>query len=333
MTDRSAPAPKVSVSVMTYNQHRFIGECLDSILEQETDFPVEIIVADDASTDGTREIVDRYAREHPDRLRAILHPSNVGVTANYLSAHQAATAEYVAHMDGDDVMLPGKLQAQADFLDRHPNCALVGANSIAFSTAPDGSHRFEGYTSAERYPEVSDFDAFVVMNGFMFTHSSKMYRRAASPDMGDYSRLFDVHMHILQAANGDVGYIHAPLLKYRINVGINTGRDPLADHASAVELAEHLGASPAAVACAYARGCFEGALFSLRGGDHAEFRRRIELSRRYAPLPRRKDAVMRNVLYRLRAAPRLSKSLLRLKDGLWRLRMRRGRANAPGVEA
>ena len=119
---------------------------------------------------------------------------------------------------------------------------------------------------------MSDFDAFVVMNGFMFNHSSKMYRRASSPDMSGYASLFDVHMHILQAANGDVGYIHTPFLKYRINVGINTGRDPLADHRSAIELAERLGASPHAVASAYARACLEGALFSLRAGDHDDFR-------------------------------------------------------------
>jgi glycosyltransferase involved in cell wall biosynthesis len=318
---------------MTYNQHRFIGECLDSVLAQETDFPFEVIVADDASSDGTSEIVDRYAREHPGRVRAVLHARNVGVTANYLSAHQGARGEYVSHMDGDDIMLPGKLQAQADFLDRHPNCALVGTDSIAFSTEADGGHRFEGRTSAEAYPEVSNFDAFVGMNGFMFNHSSKMYRRSASPDMSGYQTLFDVHMHILQAANGDVGYIHAPLLKYRINVGINTGRDPLADHLTAIELAERLGAGPDAVAYAYARACFEGAQFSLRAGDHTLFRRRIELSRCYAPLRRRKDVLWRDVLYRLRGTPRLTASLLRLKEGLWRLRMRRGRANPAATAA
>ena len=322
-------APKVSVCVMTYNQRSFIGECLDSILAQATDFAFEVIVADDASTDGTSEIVDRYARKHPQTVRAILHPTNVGVTANYLSSHQAARGDYVAHMDGDDVMMPGKLQAQADFLDSHPNCALVGTDAIAFTTDPNGAHVLRGRTSAEAYPEVSDFDAFVGLNGFMFNHSSKMYRRASSPDMSGYRTLFDVHMHILQAANGDVGYIHEPLLKYRINVGINTGRDPLADHLSAIELAERLGASPDAVSYAYARACFNGAVFSLRAGDHAEYRRRLDLSCRYAPLQRRKDVLWRDVLYRLRGAPGLSASLLKLKEGLWRLRMRRGRVETP----
>ena len=145
------------------------------------------------------------------------------------------------------------------------------------------------------------------MNGFMFNHSSKMYRRAASPDMSGYTRLLDVHMHILQAANGDVGYIHTPLQTYRINVGINTGRDPLADHLSAIELAEErLGAQPASGRlCLCPRACYLGALHSLRARYYAAFPRRLDRSRRYAPLRRSQDIVWRNVFYRLRGAPRL----------------------------
>ena len=138
--------PKVSVCVMTYNQRNFIGECLDSILEQKTDF------ADRGHRrrrrlrrHGTREIVDRYARETPGQDPR--HPAfqQRGRHCQLsVRRHQAATGAYVAHMDGDELMMPGKLQAQADFLDRHPTCALVGTDAITFSTAPDGSHLFEG---------------------------------------------------------------------------------------------------------------------------------------------------------------------------------------------
>jgi glycosyltransferase involved in cell wall biosynthesis len=327
-SDTAAP-PRVSVCVVTYNQERFIAECLESILGQETDFPFEVIVADDGSTDGGRTIIKRFAREHPGRISPILHARNVGITANYLAAHQAARGEYVAHMDGDDVMLPGRLQIQADFLDANPKCAMVGSNAIAFSTDSDGAHRFEGMTSAKRHPPVFDFDYFVEHNGFLFPHSSKMYRRSMSPDMSGFERLYDVQLHVMQAAQGDVGYIHAPLLKYRINAGISVGRDGLSDHIASIELAEQLGAGAESVRYAYARACYGGALTSLRSGDHDEFRRRIELSARYGALQRSKDELWRGVLLRWRRSPKFLAALLDFKERSWRFVQRSGRPMRP----
>lgn len=322
MSDR--PPPKVSVCVMTYNQERFIGECLESIVTQEADFDVEVIVADDASTDGTAAIVRDYEARFPGRLRGIYHSKNVGVKANYLSAHDAARGEYVAHVDGDDILLPGKLKRQAAFLDAQPACAFVGSNGVLFSTHDDGSHRFEGYTNPAAHPEVMDFDGFVERNGFLFTHSSKMYRRALSPDVSGVERFIDVNLHVLQAANGDVGYIHDPLLKYRINAGISVGRDGYADHIASIETAERLGAKPESVRYAYARAAFEGALTALRAGKDAEFRRRIELSAVYGALRRRNDRLWRSLLYRMRDRPGALRRLLAFKESASRFRSRRG---------
>ena len=317
------PPPKVSVCVMTYNQERFIGECLESIVTQKTDFDFEVIVADDASTDRTAAIVRDYETRHPGRLRGVYHPNNVGVKANYLSTHDAARGDYVAHVDGDDILLPGKLQRQADFLDAHPSCAFVGSNGVLFSTQDDGSHRFEGHTNRTPHPEVMTFDDFVERNGFLFTHSSKMYRRALSPDLSGVERFIDVNLHVLQAAHGEVGYLHKPLLKYRINAGISVGRDGYADHIASIETAERLGASPESVRYAYARASFEGALTVLRIGKDEEFRRRIELSAIYGDLRRRKDTLWRSLLLKLRTRPGAARRLLALKESAWRFRARR----------
>ena len=68
--------PLVSVCVITYNQADYIGECIESILAQETTFPFEIIIGEDNSTDGTRELCKKYADENPDKIRLFLKRNN-----------------------------------------------------------------------------------------------------------------------------------------------------------------------------------------------------------------------------------------------------------------
>lgn len=117
--------PKVSVCVVTYNQEKYIRQCLQSIVDQETDFDFEVFVGEDCSTDGTRAIVQEFADKYPDIVKPIFHDKNIGVTKNYLSVHSLATGRYIAHMDGDDYSLPGKLQTQANILDENPKCNIV----------------------------------------------------------------------------------------------------------------------------------------------------------------------------------------------------------------
>jgi cellulose synthase/poly-beta-1,6-N-acetylglucosamine synthase-like glycosyltransferase len=71
-------APKVSVCVVTYNQEKYIGQCLQSVVDQETDFDFEVLVADDCSTDGTRLILHEFANKYPGIVKPILSEVNVG---------------------------------------------------------------------------------------------------------------------------------------------------------------------------------------------------------------------------------------------------------------
>lgn len=117
--------PKVSVCVVTYNQEKYIGKCLQSIVDQDTDFDFEVIVGDDCSTDGTRTIVASFAERYPGIVRPLFHEKNLGPTKNYLSVHNQAKGVYVAHLDGDDYCLPGKLKRLAAHLDGNPECRIV----------------------------------------------------------------------------------------------------------------------------------------------------------------------------------------------------------------
>src|SRR5690554_1032835 len=115
---------KVSVCVVTYNQEKYIAECLQSLVDQVTDFPFEIIVGEDCSTDNTRSIVDEYSQKYPSLIVKNYHKQNVGAVQNAITSYKMARGKYICHIDGDDYVLPGKLQKQAQVLDDNQDCVI-----------------------------------------------------------------------------------------------------------------------------------------------------------------------------------------------------------------
>jgi glycosyltransferase involved in cell wall biosynthesis len=210
--------PRVSVCIVTYNQREYIEQCLLSALTQQTSFPFEVIVGDDASTDDTPKIIERLAAEYPN-LRVIRHPQNVGAVANYLEVHKAARGDYVAHLDGDDYWLPGKLEAQAAVLDSRPDVVLVWHPLIAFDES--GTHYVIGdHGDLERelfgkdHLELEDAIIGAGVHGFP---SSSMYRRPAWR-LADFPRgkaLFDYRVSLSILEHGRGYHMQEPLGCYR----------------------------------------------------------------------------------------------------------------------
>lgn len=127
-----ASRPKVSVVCATYNHQSYIQTCLDAVLAQVTDFDVEIILHDDASTDGTADIVRSYAERYPDKVRAIIQQQRIYSATKKirLSVYQQARGDYVAWCDGDDFWRdPCKLQKQVDFLEAHQHFVMAYHNT------------------------------------------------------------------------------------------------------------------------------------------------------------------------------------------------------------
>ncbi|MGB3587753.1 MAG: glycosyltransferase family A protein [Tunicatimonas sp.] len=123
------PLPKVSVSIITYNHEKYIERTILSVLKQRANFDYEIIIGDDYSTDGTREILQTYQQQYPDIIQLVLHPQRYeGVPGrlNNITNLYACRGQYVAMLDGDDYWISeGKLQTQVDFLDQHPDYVLT----------------------------------------------------------------------------------------------------------------------------------------------------------------------------------------------------------------
>ena len=129
----------VSVLITTYNLDRYITETLDSVLAQETSFPVEILVGDDGSSDRTVALVKSYMEKYPDRITLYEMPREEGVAynrvtrsaANRLNLLEHANGDYCTFLDGDDYYIdPHKLQRQVDILEAPENadCVMCACN-------------------------------------------------------------------------------------------------------------------------------------------------------------------------------------------------------------
>lgn len=171
--------PLVSISCTTYNHAPFIRQCLDGFVIQKTLFPFEILIHDDASTDGTQDIIAEYEKKYPDIIKPIYQQDNqyskgipIGVTFNFPRAH----GKYIAMCEGDDYWTdPLKLQKQVDFLESHPDYVMC-------------SHRFNKYwhekgvleEDSDKDFKGADYDLQNLIGGKWLTQTlTVMYRRSA----------------------------------------------------------------------------------------------------------------------------------------------------------
>ena len=128
--------PLVSIAVITYNQQESLPKTLDSLLAQKVDFPYEIVVGEDCSTDNTREVLKGYAERYPDIIKPIYHETNKGILGNYVSTLAQCKGKYMAGCAGDDSWSdPEKLQMQVDVMEQHPEIGLVYTDVIVDSVA------------------------------------------------------------------------------------------------------------------------------------------------------------------------------------------------------
>lgn len=211
--------PKVSVCVVAFNQKDYIRDCLDSLIKQDAKFQFEIIVGDDASIDGTAEIIAEYASKYPELIMPVLHDKNIGAIANIVSVYKRARGEYISHIDGDDYASPEKLRKQVEVLDLNKNCALCTHDIITVDRFSVELKRIKKF----KYSEIKNKD-YLVRNLPFFAHSSKMFRNDLN--LAYYNSLpadtVDFEIHLRQLNNGNIFHIAEFLGYYRVGLGIAT---------------------------------------------------------------------------------------------------------------
>lgn len=121
----------LSVCLITYNHEKYIRQAIDSILSQQVDFEWELIIADDYSTDGTRDIILEYHLKYPDLIKLIFQKQNVGPARNWIDLISMPSSKYIAYLEGDDYWVDSyKLQKQVDFLEKNSDTLLCFAYTI-----------------------------------------------------------------------------------------------------------------------------------------------------------------------------------------------------------
>jgi glycosyltransferase involved in cell wall biosynthesis len=137
---RFPSAPVVSIAMLAYMHEAFLAQAIEGVLMQETDFPFELVIGEDCSSDRTREIALEYQRRYPERVRVIVSESNVGMHENVRRVYAACRAPFIACCEGDDFWTdPRKLAKQVSYLRSHPECVLVfhTVKRISFKTGAE----------------------------------------------------------------------------------------------------------------------------------------------------------------------------------------------------
>jgi glycosyltransferase involved in cell wall biosynthesis len=219
--------PLVSVHLISYNHRPFIEDALRSALEQNYE-NLEIVAGDDASTDGTAEVLRDYAARYPGRVVPVLAATNRGVTANCNATLRACQGKYIAFLAGDDLFVPGKIRAQVEWLEQDERRVLCAHDAVAFESET-GRDTFRG---SQFWPMKGGVGAAdFVETGTMYGGLSIMVRASAVPSFG-----FDERLPVVSdwkfwidclASGGIYGYVPGVLARYRRHSGSVTAQSRL----------------------------------------------------------------------------------------------------------
>lgn len=169
--------PMVSVCMAAYNHEKFIGKAIESVMMQETDFPIELVVGEDCSPDSTREICEQYAAKYPDRIRLLPSDKNYGMSKNGIRIMNNCRGKYIAVLDGDDYWSdPHKLKEQVEFMENNPEYGLIHTDVQPVNF--EGEY-IESESVDDRRKNHKDGDVFFnFFRGYNFVNScTAMFRR------------------------------------------------------------------------------------------------------------------------------------------------------------
>ena len=169
---------KISVLMGIYNCASTLPEAIESILAQ-TYTNWELILCDDCSADNTYQIAEEYKTRHPDKIVLLRNEQNSKLAFTLNHCLEAATGEFVARMDGDDISMPDRFEKQISFLQSHPDIVLVGTAMQRFSD--DGSLGAIAY--CEKYPDKDT----PYKKGLVFNHATIMAYRFIYNELGGYT--------------------------------------------------------------------------------------------------------------------------------------------------
>ena len=211
--------PKVSVLIPSYNQENVIEQTVLSALTQNYD-NLEVVVSDDASVDGTPQILREIQGKYHERLKLFLHQTNVGVTKNHTRGLLECSGDFIAFQDGDDLFLPEKIKKQVEFMLKHPDCTISSHDVDVFDSETGRTL----YLWSQRFGRREGGTRELVRYGNYLSSVSVMVRRIHLPEYGYDDRIrigsdWLLWLETLSRGKGRIYYLDEILARYRRHAG------------------------------------------------------------------------------------------------------------------
>lgn len=209
---------KLSVLLVTYNHEKYIRIALDSLFNQKFDGVIELVIADDESSDNTISIIKEY-ENIDDRFifKYLKNTKNMGITKNYQRGFSQCTGKYVAVLEGDDYWInPFKLQQQIDFLDIHMECNLCSVNYFVFQEKI--AHYYPRIAVGNSYRLISARE--LIADNIVGNFSTCMYRKFALDNLPEKlfeTTSYDWIINICVAQESLIGFLETPMSVYRLH--------------------------------------------------------------------------------------------------------------------
>ena len=201
--------PQVSVIIPAYNAEKYIAEAISSILSQ-TYKNIEVVIIDDASTDGTLKIIQQYQLKD-ERIRLYSNKKNMGIGANRARGIKLAKGEYICWQDADDISLPNRIASQVSYLQGHSDIGVVGGFMQFFDETGDGVVR--------RYDENDSALRSKIFRYNPIAQPASMFRAEVYRNVGSYNLEYVVSEDLEMLFRAGIKYhfanVQEVVLKYR----------------------------------------------------------------------------------------------------------------------
>ena len=206
---------KASVIIPVKNGEKYISECIDSILEQDSMYQIEILVIDDNSSDNTCEILRQYSEKYPT-IR-VLKNDGRGVAAGINTGLKNSSGEFILRLDSDDQMAENRINSQLDFMMKNPDYAVLGGQ---LSYIDENGQSLERRNS---YPTTYSETINLLADGCWIAHPATCYRRQDALSIGGLNPKFegaeDYEFWLRLSRIGKIVNLSTEVTKYRIHSG------------------------------------------------------------------------------------------------------------------
>ena len=213
--------PFVSIICTVFNKEPWLKKTIDSFLAQKTEFLFEIILVDDASTDGSRKIIADYQASHPDLIRAFYQDENLGIAKTWVTICKEARGKYIARCDGDDFWIdPLKLQKQVDLLASRPDCKWSNTDFDIYDE--HGNFVSKAGFANQTIPLADTYEKMLATRGFTMASTwlvdrDLMVEVNQELDLTTSDDTFNIQLELFQRTS--LAYLDEATVAYTINQG------------------------------------------------------------------------------------------------------------------